>query len=163
MTTSKLSSMPLSPQVPRSDKVARWLLAVLAFLGLVGFADSAYLLADHYIGLPLPCSLGDGCETVLTSAYAMVGPVPLAAFGVGYYLVVLFFALYVYTAPVILRMHTDALLALALVGFLMSCIFIYIQVFLIGAICMYCALSALCTVLLLAGAITLRVRHGALG
>ena len=117
---------------------------------LVGFIDSTYLAADHYFNLPLPCALTHGCETVLTSVYSMVGPIPLAFFGVAYYLVTLFFALYLYTADSISHRQALVLFALTLVGFFMSIAFIYIQLFLIHALCMYCALSALCTVILLA-------------
>jgi len=146
---SKQSSTPLSPQAPMRNNIFLRLLTAITGLSFIGFVDSAYLLADHYFNLPLPCTITHGCETVLTSPYAMVGPIPLALFGVLYYLVVMFFALYLYTEPAISRKQTLALFALTLVGFLMSVVFIAIQVFLIHAICMYCALSALCTVLLL--------------
>lgn len=131
-----------------SNRVRR-LLQAIAAISLVGFADSAYLTIDHYYTIPLPCTLTHGCETVLTSPYAMVGPIPLALFGVAYYLIVMFFALYIYTDNTVSNKHIFPLLALTLVGFLMSVIFISIQIFIIHALCMYCALSALCTVLLL--------------
>lgn len=148
MLTSKQFSMPLLLPPARSRLVQR-LLGAVAALGLVGFADSAYLTIDHYYTLPLPCSITHGCETVLTSPYAMVGTIPLALFGVAYYLVVMFFALYLYTEHKVSRRQLLPLFALTLVGFLMSVIFIGIQLFLIHAFCMYCALSALCTLLLL--------------
>jgi uncharacterized membrane protein len=141
--------MPLSPQAPARNKTLLRLLTAITGISFIGFVDSAYLLADHYFKLPLPCSITHGCETVLTSPYAMVGPIPLAFFGVLYYLVVMFFALYVYTEKSVSRTQILALFALTLVGFLMSVIFMSIQAFLIGAICMYCALSAFCTALLL--------------
>ena len=148
MMTSNQPSTPPLPQVPGSNLVTKFLAAIAA-VSFVGFVDSAYLAADHYFTLPLPCGLTHGCETVLTSPYAMVGPIPLALFGVAYYLIVMFFALYLYTAESISRRETRALLALTLVGFLMSAIFMAIQIFLIKAVCQYCALSALCTVILL--------------
>ncbi|MBI2030551.1 hypothetical protein HYT05_02930, partial [Candidatus Kaiserbacteria bacterium] len=72
-----------------------------------------------------------------------------AFFGVLYYLVAMFFALYLYTERIVSRTQILALFALTLVGFLMSIMFMSIQAFIIGAICLYCALSALCTLLLL--------------
>ena len=125
------------------------ILSIIAGVSFIGFVDSAYLLAEHYFHLPLPCSITQGCEVVLTSPYAMVGPIPLAFFGVAYYLVVMFFTLYLYTEASISRSQILALFALTIVGFLMSVVFMSIQAFLIGAICLYCALSALCTVILL--------------
>lgn len=117
-------------------------------LALVGFADSSYLTADHYFALPLPCTITHGCEKVLTSSYAMVGPIPLAAFGIAFYLVTLFFALYLATAPAVSRAQKLALFGATVIGLLCSIAFESIQVFIIGAICQYCALSALVTLLL---------------
>lgn len=148
MTNSNLSSTPPLPQVPVRNKTILRLLTAITGVSFIGFVDSAYLLADHYFKLPLPCSITHGCETVLTSPYAMVGPIPLAFFGVLYYLVVMFFALYIYTEASVSRTQILALFALTLVGFLMSIIFMSIQTFIIGAICMYCALSAVCTLVL---------------
>jgi uncharacterized membrane protein len=149
MTNSNLSSTPLSPQAPAHNKTLLRLLTAITGISFVGFVDSAYLLADHYFKLPLPCSITHGCEAVLTSPYAMVGPIPLAFFGVLYYLVVMFFALYLYTERTVSRTQILAIFALTLVGLLMSVMFMSIQVFLIKAICLYCAFSALCTALLL--------------
>lgn len=149
MTNSNLSSTLPSPQAPVRNKTLLRLLTAITGVSFIGFVDSAYLLADHYFKLPLPCSVTNGCETVLTSPYAMVGPIPLAFFGVLYYLVVMFFALYIYTERTVSRTQILAIFALTLVGFLMSVMFMSIQIFLIKAICLYCAFSALCTLLLL--------------
>ena len=142
MTNSNQSSTASSPQ---PNKIAHNLLGAIAGISLVGFIDSAYLLGDHYFNLPLPCSITNGCETVLTSPYAMVGPIPLAFFGVVYYVATMFFALHLFTDKTLVRNQILAFFGLTLVGLLMSVVFMSIQVFLIGAICQYCALSALCT------------------
>ncbi|MBM3260872.1 vitamin K epoxide reductase family protein [Candidatus Kaiserbacteria bacterium] len=145
MTPSNQSSTQPSLQAPARNSLVMRLLTAIVGVSFIGFVDSAYLLADHYFKLPLPCSVTNGCEAVLTSPYAMVGPIPLAFFGVVYYIVVIFFALYLYTEASISRTQILMMFALTLVGFLMSIVFMSIQTFLIGAICMYCALSALCT------------------
>ena len=56
-------------------------LALVVILSFLGFADASYLTADHYLSLPLPCTL-NGCEVVLTSRYATLGPVPTALLAV---------------------------------------------------------------------------------
>lgn len=146
--------MPPSPRRPLLDR----LLLVIAAVAFVGFADSAYLTADHYFALPLPCSLTSGCETVLHSAYSTVGPIPLAALGVAFYLLVLFLALYLYTAAALDKRLVFALFGFGVIGFGMSIVFESIQVFIIHAICQYCALSALCSTLLcIVGVMLLRV------
>ena len=47
--------------------------------------DSIYLTVHHLTAEPVPCSLISGCETVLTSTYAEIAGVPLAAFGAAAY------------------------------------------------------------------------------
>lgn len=63
---------------------ALWTARVLA---LLGFLDAAYLTANHYAGTAVACGPGGGCEYVLTSRYATIGPVPVALLGLGYYAV----------------------------------------------------------------------------
>lgn len=135
-------------KMPSLRPLANTLLIASGFLALVGFADAAYLTAKHYFDIPLPCSITHGCETVLHSPYSMVGPIPLALFGVGFYLVVLFAATALYTSGRVPKLFRIGFFLLTLAGFVMSVIFMSIQIFLIHAICQYCALSALVSTLL---------------
>jgi uncharacterized membrane protein len=144
--------MPPSPRT-------RGLLLAIAVLAFLGFADSAYLTADHYFHLPLPCSVTHGCETVLTSPYSMVGPVPLAAFGVLYYLGVLGFALFLYTARTVSRTERSLLAAALVVGLLCSIGFEALQAFVIHALCLYCLGSAIDTLILAGLAVPLLSRE----
>ena len=138
------SEPSLTTSSPRPDAP----LVTLAALAFLGFADSAYLAAEHYFSIPLPCSLANGCEKVLTSAYATVGPIPLALFGVVFYLGILALSLYLYARPVFSRFLARVLFAGTVVGLLMSVVFVSIQAFLIHAYCLYCLGSALATLLL---------------
>src|SRR5688572_905883 len=56
-----------------------------AVVALAGLADSVYLTVKHIAAEPVPCSIISGCETVLTSTYAEIAGVPLAAFGAAAY------------------------------------------------------------------------------
>lgn len=156
--------MPPSPQSSTPPLVLqrnRKFFKTIIGAAFIGFADSAYLTAQHYFALPLPCSIAHGCEKVLTSVYSMVGPIPLAAFGIAFYLLVLFFTLYLYTASRITRTHLRVLGALTTTGFLMSVIFESMQAFLIHAFCQYCALSALVsTILAISGVWLYRRSYG---
>jgi uncharacterized membrane protein len=125
-------------------------LIVIVIASLVGFADSLYLTLDHYISLPLPCSITHGCETVLHSVYSMVGPIPLAAFGIIFYLFVGFLALFILTSPQPSRKMLLLLVAASAIGAIMSIGFELLQYFVIHAICMYCALQAGCSFAILA-------------
>ena len=63
---------------------ALWTARILA---LAGFLDAAWLTASHFAGEALTCGPGGGCEVVLTSEWATVGDVPVAAIGLAYYVV----------------------------------------------------------------------------
>ena len=63
-----------------SNAVARLPVAAAVF-ALVGVADAVYLTVKHFTGEKVPCSVVEGCEQVLTSSYAEIAGVPLAAFG----------------------------------------------------------------------------------
>ncbi|MDB5188003.1 MAG: conserved rane protein of unknown function [Candidatus Kaiserbacteria bacterium] len=130
-------------------------LIVIILASLVGFADSFYLTLDHYISLPLPCSILHGCETVLHSKYSMVGPIPLGAFGVVYYLLVGFLGLYILTTPIVSKRLVMGLVVLSIAGAIMSIGFESLQYFVIHALCQYCALSALCTFIMCGFAVPL--------
>lgn len=143
MTNSSPSSTPPSSR-PRPALVFT---ALFAFLG---FADAAYLTADHYFALPVPCGLTGGCEAVLTSPYSMIGPIPLAALGAAYYLLALFLAVYIYTSerPEAARRAVLTVFALSGIGVLASAYYMYVQVFVIEALCVYCLGSALTSTLI---------------
>ncbi len=62
-------------------RLSNAIVIVMFIAALVGFADSAFLTAEHVRGIIPPCTLG-GCEGVLTSRYASIGgfiPVPGSA------------------------------------------------------------------------------------
>ena len=133
-----MNSEPLSPKPsPRSYKGI-----ALAFLllSLAGFADSTYLTAKHFLGTPVPCSLLEGCETVLSSPYSVVAGIPVALFGS------LFYASVFLVTLMYLNRGKDGLLWVMVLltpfGFLATLWFVYVQIFILHAICLYCMFSA---------------------
>ena len=113
-------------------------------LAIVGFADSAYLTAEHLSGDLPSCSVIHGCGEVLTSKYATVGSVPVAAFGASYYVLVIVLMVAFLDTGRRLAIHAAAWLTTG--GFLASLYFVYIQAFVLRAFCQYCLLSALTSV-----------------
>jgi uncharacterized membrane protein len=132
---------------------------VLAFLivSVVGFLDATYLTAKHYLGEVPTCSILEGCEKVLISSYATLGGVPVALPGAVYYLVI-FLSLVAYLDTPrrsILRFTAY----LTFFGFLASLGFIYLQLFVLRAICLYCMASAASSIVLFGlGIFVLRCR-----
>lgn len=137
----------------------RIIVALLLAASLIGFVDAAYLTAKHYLGAPPPCGRFGGCETVTTSEYATIAGVPIALLGAVYYLAV-FLSVIAYLdtrRPGILRMTAG----FTAVGFLASLWFVYLQLFVIKAICPYCMLSAFAsTVLFIVGMMALWGQRG---
>lgn len=126
--------------------VPRWLLVSFIILSLLGFADSAYLTAKHYLRTPLPCFITVRCDVVTNSVYATVGPIPVALLGALYYLTIFILAAY---ALWLGSQKTIRLAAfLTPLGLLASLYFVYIQLFVLHAICIYCVVSAISSTLL---------------
>lgn len=124
-----------------SNTVAKLpLLAAAVALG--GLADAVYLTIKHYTGEKVPCSIVEGCEQVLTSSYAEIFGIPLAAFGAGAYFVA--FSLAILTAFGNRSMWTffGAQVSLML---LFTVWLVYLQAFVIGAFCQFCLVSAAIT------------------
>ncbi len=127
---------------PRTSKLA----IAASLVALVGLVDSIYLTAHHYTAEPVPCSLLEGCEQVLTSSYAEIAGIPLAGFGAAAYFVA--FSLALLKAYGDERMWRIFGVHVALMA-LFSTWLIYVQAFVIGAFCQFCLLSAATTYTLL--------------
>jgi len=110
-----------------------------SLLALVGLADAVYLTVHHYTAEPVPCSIVEGCETVLTSAYAEIAGVPIAAFGALAYFVA--FSLAILTV----FGNRSMWLLFGVQSFIMATVsayLVYLQGFVIGAFCQFCLISA---------------------
>lgn len=115
---------------------------VIAFIivSFLGFLDASYLTIEHYKGALLPCVVFKGCEQVTTSAYSKVFGLPLALYGAAYYLFILLVSVfYVDTKN---SFAFKILKYMPVAGFLASAYFVYLQLFVIHAICTYCVISA---------------------
>lgn len=108
-------------------------------LVLLGIADTIYLSYEHLANIIPPCPahsiLGSfiDCNQVLTSVYSQIYGIPLAYLGLLYYLV---FLVLLFKLPKKLLLLVSAL---ALIG---STFFVYLQLFVLHAICLYCMASA---------------------
>ncbi|MBI5230485.1 MAG: vitamin K epoxide reductase family protein [Candidatus Magasanikbacteria bacterium] len=119
---------------------------LFTILSLVGLVDSAYLAALHVRGIAPACTILKGCEQVATSPYSsFFGLVPIAFVGVAYYLAMLFFTVFIWDRE---RMHLfKFFIGAATIGFIGSLYFLYLQVVVIRALCVYCLISGADTLL----------------
>jgi uncharacterized membrane protein len=115
--------------------------SALLALGFIGLADSSYLAQNELAGTPLICNVSGltGCNLVAQSAYSHLFGVPVAVYGLGFYaLIFALAALEIAWSSSLLR---KALLALTLFGVVISLISLFLQLFVIQALCVYCAFS----------------------
>ena len=124
----------------------RRLNVVAALLALIGIADALYLTIEHVTGQSVRCTIISGCSAVLSSPYAVVAGIPLAAVGGAAYFTVFSLAI---LAVFGYRFAGKLLLPLVAAMFLVTLWLIYLQAFVIREFCQYCLLSALITTALL--------------
>jgi len=146
---------PSNPSGFLAHRPHRRLFFGLLALAPLGFLDAGYLTVEHFLNRAPPCSLVSGCELVTTSRYSVIFGVPTALMGALYYLAVIL-ALVLY-----LDLRRDWIIKwtarFTVVGFVFSLWLVYLQLFVIKAICQYCMLSALSsTGLFVLGVLVLR-------
>ncbi len=128
-------------------------------LGAVGFSDATYLTVKHFLGTTVPCSILHGCEQVLSSKYSSIWGIPVALFGSLYYLTILILAaIYIETRNVLFLKISAVLTCF---GFAASLGFVYLQIFVIKSICLYCMGSALTSTLLFIAGMIFLAKHKA--
>ncbi|CAN0488394.1 unnamed protein product, partial [Phaeothamnion confervicola] len=135
-------------------------------VSLLGLAISGFLTYLHSrpdLQAPMCMLTAQSCETVLNSQFSRVGPVSLAGVGFAYYLVLSLGALTLAAVPFWPQQKSLELTSLsprgsllvtflrwtARAGALLSLILVGLQVYL-GAFCVFCCLSALCSLTLAA-------------
>ncbi len=125
----------LGAVAPRTRRIHPGL--VLAVLDLVGLAIALYLSIVALQGDLPYCGPLKGCEEVASSEFARIAGIPVAVFGVALSLTLLVLAI-AWT-----RTNMGELLAahygLSLLGVVFEVYFTYVEVFVIGAVCVWCA------------------------
>lgn len=108
----------------------------LSFLGLI---DSIYLSYMKLQESDLVCNVLEGCNLVTQSEYAKIFGIPLAYLGVFFYCLLILTLLFFLKSKKAICFRF--LQITIFVGFLSSLYFLYLQVFVIRALCTYCLFS----------------------
>ena len=118
---------------------------ILAVLDVIGLAIASYLSFVELTGGLVQCGPLHGCETVQQSPYSRIDGIPVAVFGVGLSLVLLTLAITWWRTNlyVLLLAHYG----LSLAGVIFEIYFLYLQVFVIGAVCVWCTSYGLSLIL----------------
>ena len=137
--------MSANVSTSESQSKFRWLYLLTALVSLVGLGDALYLTVQHLTGESLRCTLISGCSEVLSSPYAQIGSIPLAAVGAFAYFTVFSLAILAAFGYRFVRVPLTLLVA---VMFVMTLWLLYLQAFVIRHFCQYCLLSAAVTTVL---------------
>ncbi|MGD0282754.1 MAG: vitamin K epoxide reductase family protein [Dissulfurispiraceae bacterium] len=126
---------------------------LMLLFALIGTADAFYDSYKIYNSQMLWCPQSmDGCNTVANSPYARIFDVPLGYFGVIFYLYMSALAALLAFDPFSRGLRLGALIYTA-TGVSFSIYFLYLEVAVIHAFCIYCMISAVMTLLLLLAAL----------
>lgn len=118
----------------------KWQFIILSILILLGFADSVFLTYEHYALTNIGCPVSPwiNCLAVTTSKYSEIFGIPLALFGVIYYLLM---GIFVYFGRAS-KMFRHFFVITSTFGALFSVYLIFVQAVLLKVFCIYCLLSA---------------------
>lgn len=133
---------------------------ILAVLDVVGLAIALYLSVVELGGGVPYCGALRGCETVAQSEYAWIGGIPVAVYGVALSLILLTLAIAWVRSdrPGLLDLHYG----LSLIGVIFEIYFLTLQVFVIHAVCVWCAAYGISLILRFLVALVIWVRRGRL-
>jgi uncharacterized membrane protein len=127
----------------------RWARPAMAAIAVVGAIETAHMTVAKLAGNPLACP-GNGCDKVLSSPYATIGGMPLSVLGFLAYLSILVLAI----APLLVSRQKTAqrqkldqlswrMLFVGTTGMAaFSSYMVYVMIFKVQAICIYCLGSA---------------------
>ncbi|MCX6702260.1 MAG: vitamin K epoxide reductase family protein [Candidatus Wolfebacteria bacterium] len=141
----------------KSNLMPKWLVISFISLGLLGFFDASYLTFTHYQNINLVCLGGESCDKVTASVYSSVGQIPVALLGALYYAVIISLSAaylwfsrkkYVAGSSAWRDFMANLLPRFTILGLLASAWFVYLQLFVIKEICVYCMGSALTSAML---------------
>jgi uncharacterized membrane protein len=118
---------------------------ILAVLDVAGLLIALYLSAVELGGGVPECGPVKGCAEVALSEYSRIAGVPVAVYGVGLSIILLTFAIAWWKTD-----YYGLLLAhygLSLAGVLFEAYFLYLQIFVIEAVCVWCTSYGLSLIL----------------
>jgi len=128
--------MALMANLQRTDLQRPRLALVAALVAAVGVAVAAYLSYEKLSGVVGPCLVGSGCDVVSSSPYSSVLGIPVALFGLAWSSMALVASLAWWRSTD--RRPLYLLYAGGLVGLVFELYLVYLQLFVIRAVCSWC-------------------------
>ncbi len=127
----------------RAALAVDWRLWLMRLLALAGLGVSGYLTWTHVTNRAIACGGSQECDIVQQSAYSTVLGIPVALLGVLAYVTLLALLLLRGRLPEVWDAYVPlAVFGISLIGVLYSAYLTYLEIFVIYAICRWCASSA---------------------
>ena len=123
-------------------------LKLIIFFSIIGTLDASYLTFKYYTKSELYCSFFSGCDTVTNSQYSEIFGIPVALIGLIYYLSVFIISLLLHKGYI--KKIDLYFTCFTAIGFIASMWFMYLQFFVLSALCIYCIMSAISSTLIFA-------------
>lgn len=117
---------------------------IITILAVFALCVSVYLSVAKALSIAVPCNITGGCETVLNSKYSNFWGVPLSTWGVVYFSLIIVSSLlanHYQKARTALKVFLGA-------GAFGSLVFLFLQFFVIKALCQYCLVTDILTVVM---------------
>jgi uncharacterized membrane protein len=130
--------------------MSKKLLLLLVAISLVGLADASYITYQKINHIIPPCSAQFACETVLSSKWSAIGPIPLSLLGCFFYATVLTLSISLFLSHTTIhtRLRFNPAIILMIVGIsglAFSAGLLGIMGIVLKAWCLYCLISAACS------------------
>lgn len=128
----------------------KYFFTLLLILSIFGIIDAGYLTYSHFFNQSINCTYGSwqfiDCGTVVNSNFAYLMGIPIALLGLIHYILLFFWVIgIIFTKKQLFRIFAYGQ---SKIGFLFSLYLIYIQIFILNSICLFCMLSALISILI---------------
>ena len=144
------------------DKTDLPLIWATAILGILGAADSIYLLIYKLTGNSHMCLGNGGCHDVNFSPYSVIYGIPVSVFGLSAYLAILCILFLEGRLKIVKQNGPLAIFGFSLGGVAFSVYLTYLELYVIHAICPFCVASAVIITLIFILAIIRLVKQTAI-
>ena len=126
----------------------KWLYRASVVITLIGLAVSIYMTIFKLTDNETMCIGNLGCNIVNNSPYAVIYGIPVAVFGVGGYLAILAVLAFEKKNKFLKQNATMITFGLTLIGFVFTLYLIYLEIFIIKALCPFCLTSQIAMTIL---------------
>jgi uncharacterized membrane protein len=121
--------------------MGKWLYRASIALVIIGLAVSVYMTIYKLSGNDGMCLGLGGCSTVNASRFSEVNGIPVAVLGVIGYAAILFVHLFESRNEFFRKNGTLLIFGMSLTGFLFTLWLVYVELYIIYAICPFCVTS----------------------